>query len=215
MSEHPRFVDLVQAVNDNLTAGDVRHGFGGAIALAYYVGVPRATRDLDVNICVPVDEAASVLRLLPPPVSWSANDVAECQRRGQVRLWVGRPRDGIPVDLFFPQHRFHEAVAQAVTRKPFLRGDYTLPVIAAAHLTVFKVLFDRPKDWVDIADMLKAGTVDVAEALYWVQELLGVGHPSFDRLAALVATHVAHRGAGAPDVQALPEIDWASLGGQA
>jgi hypothetical protein len=124
-------------------------------------------------------------------------------------------RDGIPVDLFFPQHRFHEVVAQAVTGKPFLRRDYTLPVIAASHLVVFKVLFDRPKDWVDIAEMLRAGTVDVADALSWVRELLGEEHPSFDRLAKLVASAPAGRSGSMAEAAGLPEIDWTSLGGQA
>ena len=214
MADQPRFVDLVQAVNDRLSTGEVGHGFGGAIALAYYVGDPRATRDLDINISVPVEQSADVFRLLPPWVEWTEKDVAECQARGQVRLWAGRRRDGIPVDLFFPQHPFHEAVAEAVRERPFLRADYTLPVVAASHLTVFKVLFNRSKDWVDIADMLRAGTVDVADALYWVRELLGEEHPSLARLAGLVASPEAKRRPAPAEGPDLPRIDWTSLGGQ-
>lgn len=214
VTDQPRFVDLVQTVNDRLSIAEVGHGFGGAIALAYYVGDPRATRDLDINIAAPVAQAAAVFAVLPSSVLWTEKDVRECQARGQVRLWAGRRREGIPVDLFFPQHRFHEVVADAVTDKPFLRAGYTLPIIAASHLTVFKVLFNRPKDWVDVADMLQAGTVDVSEALFWVRELLGEEHPSFVRLASLVASpDVKHRQprSGGPD---LPSVDWAALGGQ-
>ena len=213
MTEQPRFVDLVRAVNDDLTAGAIRHAFGGAIALAYYVGEPRATRDLDINISLPVDRADSVFRLLPASVRWSKKDLMECQERGQVRLWCGRRREGIPVDLFFPQHRFHEVVADAVTDRPFLTLEYTLPVISAAHLTVFKVLFNRPKDWVDISEMLRAGTVDVVESLYWVRELLGGEHPSFGRLADLVASPRPEGSGGIREEPDLPEVDWASLGG--
>ena len=214
MADQPRLVDLVQAVNDSLTNPGIPHAFGGAIALAYYVRDPRATRDLDINISVPVDRAESVFRLLPAAVVWGADDVTECMERGQARLWAGRRREGIPVDLFFPQHRFHAVVADGATERPFLRRDYTLPVISAAHLTVFKVLFNRPKDWVDIVDMLGAGTVDIGEAMYWVRELLGGEHPSFSRLATLAASpRPASRHCDYPP-QDLPDVDWASLGAQ-
>lgn len=213
MREQPRFVDLVKSVHDSLVAGHVGHGFGGAIALAYYVGEPRATRDLNINISVPAGDAATVLVLLPAIVSWSDKDVIECAARGQVRLWVGRPREGIPVDLFFPQHRFHEAVARATTQRPFLTTDYSLPVISASHLVVFKALFNRPKDWVDIEAMLRAGTVDLGDALHWVQELLGENHPSLGRLVALIADHAADAGMEPGGAEDLPQIDWSSLGG--
>lgn len=207
----PRLVDLVEAVHDGLAGADVPHGFGGAIALAYYVGEPRTTRDLDINIAVPTSEAESVFRALPPSVSWADSDVAECHTRGQVRLWAGERREGIPIDLFFPQHRFHAVVAEAVTEKPFARPNYFLPVIKASHLVVFKVLFDRPKDWLDIAEMLRAGTVNVAESEYWVSELLGERHPSFERLVHLVCSAEVLP-SSRPGVHGdLPDVDWGSL----
>lgn len=55
-----------------------------------------------------------------------------------------------------------------------------IPVISATDLTVFKSIFNRPQDWVDIGEMLKAGTVDPKEALRCV-EYLGGGEAG-DRL---------------------------------
>lgn len=211
MAEQPRLVDLVEAVHDGLEEAGVRHGFGGAIALAYYVGRPRATRDLDINIAVPTSEAESVFRFLPSSISWTDRDVAESDARGQVRLWAGKRLEGIPVDLFFPQHRFHEVVAEAITNKPFARLDYLLPVIRASHLVVFKVLFNRPKDWLDITEMLRAGTVDVADSEYWVRELLGERHPSFDRFVELVSSPEVRTSGDAVRQMDLPDIDWGSL----
>jgi hypothetical protein len=212
VAEATSLVGLVVEVNNQLTDADVGHGFGGALALAYYVAEPRSTRDMDINLSVPVEEARRVFELLPRGVAWSEDDVRRCIRDGQIRLWHGRPRDGIAVDLFFPQHEFHAAVAEATAMRPFARADYLLPVIAAAHLVVFKALFDRPKDWVDIAAMLDAGTVDVAEALRWLVSLLGTDDPRTRRLVELIA----ERETGRVDVErragALPVVDWKALG---
>lgn len=203
-------------VNDRLTEASVGHAFGGAIALAYYVADPRATYDMDINLSVPVEQAADVFALLPAGVKWTDDDVARCIHDGQIRLWHGRPRVGIAVDLFFPEHEFHREVARVTTERPFGRTGYLLPVISAAHLTVFKVLFDRPKDWVDIASMLQVGTVDVAEALRWLGILLGPDHPNFRRLAELVAeTEIIGPGVSeSRRPMELPVVDWASLGRQ-
>ena len=88
-------------------------------------------------------------------------DVVE--RDGQVRLaW-----DDTPVDLFFSYDRFHDAAAKGVRVVPF--ADTTIPILAAEHLVVCKVIFDRPKDWVDIDAMRADATaLDAAEILRWV-----------------------------------------------
>ena len=61
-----------------------------------------------------------------------------------------------------------------------------LPVISPTDLTVFKAMFNRAKDWADIEAMLRAGTVDDAEALKWVGTILGEDHPSSIRLSRLI-----------------------------
>jgi hypothetical protein len=187
VAEIPSLVELIVDVNDRLASGLVDHAFGGALALAYYVDRPRATRDLDINVRVPVAEAERVFALLPASVKWARGDVVRTVADGQVRLWAGPPRQGIPVDLFFPQHAFHEAVADGASDRPFGRSGYSIPVIAADHLAVFKSLFDRPKDWVDIGSMLQAGTVDPAEVSRWLRVIVGEDHPVTERFRSLVA----------------------------
>lgn len=46
-------------------------------------------------------------------------------------------------------------------------------------------MFARPKDWVDIASMIEAGSVDIPDALDWTAELLGDDSPSHRRLEEL------------------------------
>ena len=173
------FVEKIEQVHQSLAA--VPHAFGGALALAFHVESPRATADIDLNIALPVAAAREVLTALPRGVAWSEADVTAVQRDGQVRvLW-----DGTPLDLFFPQDALHELVAARTIQVPFRGGS--IPIISATDLTIFKTLFDRPKDWVDISEMLAYGTVDAAEALRWVRRLLGRTDPRCVRLAGLLS----------------------------
>ena len=184
-SELPSLVELIVEINDNLTRAKISFGFGGALALAYYTAEPRTTDDIDVNISVPKSRIGEVFSLLPPSISWSAADIAQCARDGQIRLWCGEAKEGIPIDLFFPEHAFHDAVAKATSEHAFRAKDYKIPIISAAHLTVFKVLFNRPQDWVDIEKMLLANTVDVVEVNRWLEELLGKDDDLFQRFRDL------------------------------
>ncbi|MHB1446056.1 MAG: nucleotidyl transferase AbiEii/AbiGii toxin family protein [Acidimicrobiales bacterium] len=180
-------VGLIRAVHDRLAGAGIDHAFGGAIALAYYVAEPRSTRNLDINLAVPADRADQVFARLPDGAGYTQADVAQARAGGQTRLWYGRPRDGVPIDLYFPRHRFHGVVGRAAVTRTFAAEGYTIPVIAADHLAVFKILYGRPRDWVDIADMLGAGSLDPDAVLAWVCRLLGEDHPSYARFVDLTA----------------------------
>jgi len=56
------------------------------------------------------------------------------------------------------------------------------------HLVVCKVVFDRPRDWVDIDAIVAADSaVDIAEVLRWVGRVTGDRDPRYDRVAAVLA----------------------------
>ena len=51
-----------------------------------------------------------------------------------------------------------------------------------------KVVFDRPKDWVDIDAIVAAETsVDVAEVLRWVGRIVGDDDPRYNRIASVLS----------------------------
>jgi hypothetical protein len=159
----------------------VPHAFGGALALAYYAE-PRATIDIDLNLFVAADRFASVAR---PLARLGASDVAAAgpvvARDGQVRVMWERT----PLDLFFSYDPFHEAAAARRRKVPF--GDVRIPILAVEHLIVCKVVFDRPKDWVDIDAVVALDTsVDVAEVLRWVGRVVGDTDRRYDRIAAVL-----------------------------
>ena len=172
-------VDKIVAIEHALDGADVPHAFGGALALAFHIEEPRATRDIDVNVFASSDRAEAVFGALPPAIAWTADDVARVADVGQVRLFW----DENPVDLFFSTHAFHDRAETVVVEVPF--AGIEIPVLGATELTVFKAFFDRTKDWADIEAMLEADTVDVHRALGWLVDLLGADDPRVERLRDL------------------------------
>lgn len=169
-----------------LDEAGVAHALGGALALAYHVEEARATRDIDLNVAGDPQEPELLFRLLPTEIPWGAGDVAAVRDTGQVRLWWPHP-DGlaaIPLDLFFPQSRLHELVNQQAERVAML--DDVVPILSATHLMIFKMLFDRRKDWADIEELLRYGKADVEEARRWLTEVVGPDDPRQDRLREVV-----------------------------
>jgi hypothetical protein len=161
---------------------DVQHAFGGALALAYYAE-PRATIDIDLNVFVPAEQFADVMAPLAT-LGAAADDPALgalARRDGQVRvMW-----DRTPIDLFFSYDPFHEAAASARRVVPF--ADSTIPILSADHLIVCKVIYNRPRDWVDIEAVLSTGAeLHAAEILRWVARIAGDEDPRYERSAAVL-----------------------------
>ena len=66
-------------------------------------------------------------------------------------------------------------------------GPVDIPILAPEHLIVCKAIFDRPKDWLDIEEILRWGTdVDATRTLYWVGEILGPEAKQYARLTGLL-----------------------------
>ncbi|MEX2394329.1 MAG: nucleotidyl transferase AbiEii/AbiGii toxin family protein [Actinomycetota bacterium] len=168
------------AIDQALVDSDIAHAFGGAIALAYCTQDPRGTHDLDVNVFVAPEVSSNVLDALPSEVTITRSDRAAAMRDGQARVrWADTP-----IDLFFDTHDFYRAVAEGVRYVPF--EGRAIPVLSCVDLIVFKVIYGRPRDWVDIGEMLEAGA-DGESALARAKELLGSRDPSVKQLARTIA----------------------------
>lgn len=163
-----------------LDARSLPHAFGGALALAFHVEEPRATRDIDVNVFVSAERASEVFAALPEGVTRGQADLELATRDGQVRLlW-----ETTPVDLFLSTHAFHDVAWLEMQRVPF--DGTTIPVLGATQLVVFKAFFDRTRDWADIEAMLDAETPDAHAALGWLVDLLGADDARVSRLEQLM-----------------------------
>ncbi len=177
-------VDKLFAIHDALAGAGLAHAFGGAIALAYCVEEPRGTRDLDVNIFTPADNAERALRALPAGVEVTEELIKVAERDGQTRLdWAGTP-----IDIFLDSHPFHEAVAEGVVWVPL--EDREVPVLDCASLVVFKAVFDRTKDWADIEAVVECTPAHGEVAATALAELVGDDDPTHQRLRSVLANPV-------------------------
>ena len=163
-------VDKVVSLHRQLAAEGLAHAIGGAIALGYHAQ-PRGTVEIDLNVFVPPSEVSRVL------------STVQC-------LGIGGPAEGssiIPtagvrcpweethVDFFFAYDpEFFGCVQGRVEGHLFFDSsdqEHVLPFLSAEDLVIFKVLFNRPKDWVDIRHILEARDIDVEYVEHWVLHL--------------------------------------------
>lgn len=166
-------------LHEALAGAKIPHAFGGALALAYYAE-PRATLDIDVNVFRPATDWEQVLDALAPLGVKAHADPAPLLRDSQTRwLW-----DSTPVDLFFNNDPIHHAMADAIRKVPF--AETRIPVLSPEHLLICKVAFDRPKDWIDIEQMIfLQPDLDRAEIERWIDRMLDVDDPRRARIDEL------------------------------
>lgn len=153
-----------------LEAAGLPYALGGALAYGQY-GVPRATNDVDVNVFVDVARMADVARALAP--LGVAVDVAaathEAEREGAVVLRWGDYR----LDVFLPSIAFSWEAQR--TRVRCRIDDNDVWFLSAEALCVFKMLFFRSKDLVDLERLLAVSgrTVDVEYVRQRLVEAMG------------------------------------------
>jgi hypothetical protein len=164
------------ALHKALAQKRIPHAFGGAIALAYWTRDPRGTSDIDVNVFLPVGKARRTLDAMPDGVEIPPGTEDVIARDGQVRLWW----DGTPIDLFFDYVPVHGDAARNRRRVPF--EGIRIPVLGPVELAVFKVMFDRTRDWADIEAMVERGTLDVDAVRAALGTMLDAGDERFGRL---------------------------------
>ena len=174
-----RLPERIVTIHRALTKASIPHAFGGAIALAYATLDPRGTSDVDVNIFTPANEPERALAALPEGIDQPAGTAETIAREGQIRLWW----DETPIDLFFDYIPLHDEAARNRRTVPF-EGEQ-IPILGPVELAVFKVMFDRTRDWADLEAMTEAGTLDVVAVRKAVESLVGGDDPRLARLDAL------------------------------
>ncbi len=170
MSE-PSLPEKIVAIHEGLREAKVPHAFGGALALAYYAE-PRATIDVDLNLFVAPSTYPDIERELAKIGVGDGAQPEVVERDGQCRLHWGTT----PIDLFFAYDALHDAMRRAIRSEPF--GETRIPVLAPEHLLVCKAIFNRPKDWLDIEQMLVCVEgLDVTEVRAWLDRIVGADDP--------------------------------------
>jgi len=148
----------------------IPHAFGGALALAYYA-TPRGTQDIDLNVFLPTAEAERTLDALAAlgVDRGTREERARLPREGQIRVFW----DHTPVDLFFAYDPLHDSCVARKQSVPF--GEQaSIDILSAEDLAIFKILFDRAKDWSDLEEMLYAlgGDFDADYVRSWLDRIV-------------------------------------------
>lgn len=151
------------------TAG-VPYAIGGAIAYGFF-GAARGTHDVDINLFVSGNAVGPALRTLIDAGLEIDEALAlqSAEERGDAR---GRYR-GLPVDLFFNSVPAHERAARR-TRQVTLH-HVPIQVLSPEDTAVFKMLFFRGKDLVDVERLLgmMRGTLDRGYIRAAIVEMVG------------------------------------------
>jgi len=173
--------DKVVMLHQALRTADIKHAFGGALALAWCTQQARGTIDIDLNVFVDAEDAELALNALPEQVAWSEADVKEIRKAGQVRLWW----ESTPVDLFLNTLKLHRHMSRRIRFEEF--GSTAVPFLACRDIAVLKAFFNRTKDWADLEAMVEAGTINVPQVMATIIEYLGQDDERVAKLAAIDA----------------------------
>ena len=153
-----------------LDAAGIPYAIGGAIALGAWSD-PRGTYDVDVNLFVDHDGLDAALDVLAAAgVTIDRAAARQADEAGDVL--IGR-YDGLRVDLFTPSIPFSW---EAMKTRRRLRGPsgeaYYLSPEATA---IFKLLFFRSKDLVDVEKLVSVQREDLDTAYIrrWMVDMMG------------------------------------------
>lgn len=166
----PDLVSLARRLADALDAAGIPYAIGGAHAYAQWA-IPRGTADLDLTVFLEEAEWPKALELLRREGIASDPDsvLAELRNRGSCRFSQG----SYFVDLFVPSIPFYSSVRSRVVARP-LQGR-PANFLTAEDLSVFKLLFFRAKDLVDVRYMLAAqgAAFDRSYVRRWLVDMVG------------------------------------------
>lgn len=162
--------EAAQRIADALEAAGLPHAIGGALALAI-AGVPRGTADVDVNVFVGEDRFAALVAALAGlgiDVD-GARALDEARRDGMfVARW-----DGMRIDIFLPSIPFADEAHRTRIRVT-ADGGWSGWFLSAEAIAVFKLLFFRGKDRVDLERLVAVRPeLDRAYVRRWIVEMMG------------------------------------------
>jgi hypothetical protein len=105
----------------------------------------------------------------------------ELGSRSQTRMrW-----ESIPIDLFFANTPFHDAMAARFRAVDYL--GTSIDVLSPEDLIICKALYDRPKDWLDIESIIEVQShLDGPYLRRWLLEFIDEGGSRLSRIAALL-----------------------------
>lgn len=146
----------------------------GGIAVRYY-GIPRPTYDLDFTIAIPRESLPTLYEALesdgfsvPEPFRGGWCDLVSGMPIVKIKLYVAGK--AIDVDVFLAESRFQQSIMARKQRATIF--GVSCDVVTAEDLILLKLVANRPRDLVDIDDVLfTQGELNAAYMREWAREL--------------------------------------------
>lgn len=178
--------ELARKLADALELAGIPYAVGGALAYGYWAP-PRATNDVDLDIFLDENEIDRAFEALES--TGATLDRSAARQMITTRCDFRAELEGMRIDVFVAFARMHEGVRERRQRVP-LRGR-DVWVLSAEDLLIFKMLFDRPKDWIDIEAMVAVRASNLDERLLQelFEEWVGPGDSRLDRLRGLLGRY--------------------------
>jgi hypothetical protein len=158
------------AIARKLEARQVPYALGGALAYGVWA-LPRATKDVDLNLFVPVEQLGSALDALAEAgVTFQREEaVHQAAEEGLFIGWVGACR----IDVFTPSIPFSWEALKTRVSVPVEGGPAWF--LSAEALSFFKMMFFRGKDLVDLERLLGSmgRRLDAPYVRRWLVETMG------------------------------------------
>lgn len=180
-------LELALTLAWELEQQDVSYAIGGALAYGIW-GVPRATIDVDINVFVDGEELEAVLKAMAPlGVEADLDQVmAASEDRGMFVVHAGLFR----VDVFTPSIPFCSEAER--TRVRHTVDNQEAWFLSAEALAVFKLLFFRAKDLVDLQRLIavQGHRLNTAFVRRHIVEMMDEDDERVIRWDALVAEHL-------------------------
>jgi hypothetical protein len=176
--------DAGRAIADALALAGVPYAIGGALALGV-AGVPRGTKDVDVNVFVEPAGLPHVFDALAA-LGVDIDRDAALARANRDGMFVGS-WDGMRIDVFVPSIPFSDEAER--TRVDVTVDGWTGTFLSAEAIAVFKLLFFRSKDVGDLAQLIavRGERLDQTYVRRWLVEMMGDDDPRVRTWDDLVA----------------------------
>lgn len=173
MSEPQDAFEAANALADALEAAGLPYAIGGAHAANLY-SVPRATRDVDVNVFVDsgrLDELLGALRR-----AGLRFDEAEARAGHEDGGYFVAHLGPVRVDVFTPSIPFSWEAGR--TRRRVEVGGRARWYLSAEATALFKLLFYRGKDVVDLERLVASWPdLDHPYVRRWIADMMGEDDP--------------------------------------
>jgi hypothetical protein len=158
-------------IADLLERRGYSYAIGGALALAV-AGVPRGTADVDVNVFVAEDDVGDLARVLEE-LGIELDVEAAIHRARRDGMFVGT-WEGMRIDVFVPSIPFSREAEKTRVRIATSDG-WAGWFLSPEAITVFKLMFYRGKDMVDLERLVavRGGDLDHVYVRRWIVEMMG------------------------------------------